>query len=170
MNQVNPEDSPGRRPGIYPPKCIVRALRLVPWAQRLGESSGMEGDNIMTKAGRLLAELGVSDTKIGFRILEQLIGLVVDDPSLARNLFGEATVIATERCGASYESSAKSIRYALHEAVVRSDFEKRLERTEQKYGIPDIRDIMTGGGAISAKKLVLKAANALGDSWKEEAR
>lgn len=118
----------------------------------------------------MLAELGISDTKVGFRILEQLIGVVVEDPSMSRCLFGEAAIIATERCGASYDAGARSIRYALHEAVVRSDFDRRIERTARKYDIPDLEDIMTSAGAISAKKLVLKVANTLGDSWKEEAK
>lgn len=124
----------------------------------------------MTKAGRLLAELGVSDTKVGFRILEQMIGVVVEDPSMAKSLFGEAAALAVERAGASYEAVSRNVRYALHEAVVRNDFDRRMDRVAKKYDMLDLEDIMTGSGAISAKKLVLKAANALGESWNEEAR
>lgn len=122
----------------------------------------------MTLAGRLLQELGVSDTKIGFKIIEQLIGVVVEDPSLEQGIFGEAAAQAAERANASYESVSRNTRYALRAATQRKDFERRIERVATKYDIPDLEDIMTMSGAISVKKLVLKAAHALGDDWSKE--
>lgn len=116
-------------------------------------------------------ELGISDTLIGFRLLEQLIGLVVEDPSMERHISGEASAVAAERVGTTFDSVKRSTRYALHEAVVRGNFEVRAERVGTKYDIPDFAaDIITNTGAISVKKLVLKVAHALGDSWDEEVR
>ena len=122
----------------------------------------------MTKAMKVLVDLGYDNTITGTKIIEQAVLLAARDPSLDRSVSERLYIQAAESIDASPDSVGRCLRYATQKAMGK-DWEARLEKVETKYGIYGLTDeLIVPSGYTSPKKLILKLARALGDDAQTE--
>lgn len=123
----------------------------------------------MTKTRKILLELGLDDTLAGFQIIENTIGLIVEDPTMERGIQERAYIVAAERAGLTCDPSAASrnITYLIRKAAVNKDLPATFDRVERKWGVTGLTDALNDSG-ISPKKLILKLAHFFGREWDEE--
>lgn len=125
----------------------------------------------MTTVRKALLELGFDDTLSGTRIIEQAVGIVVKDPAAARYMTEEVYIPAARAAGVNDSGAVihRNVNYAIGKATLNREFGRLCEKLEKKWNAEGLFGlVITDGGRIPPKKLVMKLAALFGDEWDKE--
>lgn len=124
----------------------------------------------MNKLHSMLMELGADSGLTGFRDAETAIQMMIEDPSLKKNIVRDLLPKAGAKTGRSGIAVERCIRHMLEGMQEDPAWPRRLQTVGAKYHAPGLSgQFIREGRPLNLKKFLIVVADIAGERWNEEA-